>query len=711
MAYRSFDFALVVSLLAVPACFNPDGGNLDTDSDGDTGQTSEPTGVMTSMTMTGSDPTGDSTSNVDTTADDDDDDDDSTGDPECQGDGDCADMAGECEVATCGSDGMCEVGNAPEGTACGDTTDAECNGADTCDGNGTCVDNVLADGLDCSDCDSGQCICGAGTCDDCIAFADTNLFSTQRSLNGWELTGDWGLYTQAPASRSQLDGMLSPAIPFGNQVLGTDGNRHDPYPGGHMEFSYARTPPTELPTSLEFQSWHLDEGAGTFDNKTIRISTDGGKTWTDIISCVLDPLLPFCASVNTRTADDWDSISLDLPAPLVGQEGIIEFAYDTFDGCCDFEKGWYIDVTNFATECACTADATCAAYGTECGEGVCGANGGCNLDPMPAGTACGDGDMNACTAPDQCDAFGACQDNDNYPPYGPGGPETQVLPCGMCPAGDDCVGCAAGECQDCANLPDTESFDSMPFAPSLSSTFNWQFQAMSGGNWGVFFSIPNNEQNEGFLASMGAPFLGIDGSTVGAADGTGETNNALTTTRPDVFGETLEFRSWNQDEGGGGGGADTKRIEITVDNGMTWIPVADCSQPGALSAFPFCNSVDDRDPEDWDDISIDISDYADQEGQIRFAYNTFDSCCGFERGWFIDDLNFAQLCDAPNPSVLFADCTAWVSEETCTQNQDCAWDGAACITCSNLPQAMCEAEPLCEWRVGEDGSTRCTQSL
>ena len=32
-------------------------------------------------------------------------------------------------------------------------------------------------------------------------------------------------------------------------------------------------------------------------------------------------------------------------------------------------------------------------------------------------------------------------------------------------------------------------------------------------------------------------------------------------------------------------------------------------------------------------------------GQLRFVYETLDSCCGFERGWYIDDLSFAAFCD------------------------------------------------------------------
>ena len=34
-------------------------------------------------------------------------------------------------------------------------------------------------------------------------------------------------------------------------------------------------------------------------------------------------------------------------------------------------------------------------------------------------------------------------------------------------------------------------------------------------------------------------------------------------------------------------------------------------------------------------------------GMLRFTYDTSDACCGFERGWYIDNLNFAQYCNDP----------------------------------------------------------------
>jgi hypothetical protein len=101
---------------------------------------------------------------------------------------------------------------------------------------------------------------------------------------------------------------------------------------------------------LTFLSWNEDEG--TVDKKRISISVDGGATWTVLADCNLGPLqnLPFCLTVPNRAATAWDTIQIDTAA-FAGQVGILEFQYDTQDACCDFERGWFIDDTNFALPC------------------------------------------------------------------------------------------------------------------------------------------------------------------------------------------------------------------------------------------------------------------------------------------------------------------------------------------------------------------------
>lgn len=644
--------ALLLLLAPWAGCTDDVTGGGPSDDDGGSttgGASSDPTDP--SDPSDPSDPTVDpSTTSTDgTTTDDPTVDPDSSGGttdgPACDGNEDCADMATECTDAVC-EGGRCVLTDFDEGTPCGDATDGECNGADACDGAGTCVDNVLGDGAACTECDGLECACAAGACSECAAFADTNEFTTTRSTVGWELTGDWGLYTGAPSAYNGGKGkfggpggggeaILLPQIPFGGQVFGTDGNRSAPYPGGHEEDSYARTKPIVLPANLDFRSWHLDEGSGTYDNKYVRVSVDGGKTWTDVFNCVtVTPDSPLCAQVNQREPDDWTDVSLEVPKALVGQVGIVEFAYVTGDSCCNFERGWFIDTTSFATECACGADSVCDAFATECGGGLCGDSGACGLDPVGAGTACGSNASTSCGSADSCDDVGYCQANDLV----------NLLSCEDCPAGEGmCNGCLEGECLDCMSAMDT--FD--------GGLDEWSSNTQQGGSWGLFAQMPGNEDGGPALMPTDTAFLGNDGSTVGLADGTGEQVLASITSPVDVMPDTLVFDSWNVDEGGAidqpEGNVDLKRIEVSVDLGETWTAVADCADE-ALDDFPFCLYVEMRGADEWDTVMIDTSAFAGMEGQIRFTYDTTDDCCGFEYGWYIDNLNFAQLCPDPNPA-------------------------------------------------------------
>ena len=117
------------------------------------------------------------------------------------------------------------------------------------------------------------------------------------------------------------------------------------------------------------------------------------------------------------------------------------------------------------------------------------------------------------------------------------------------------------------------------------------------------------------------------------------------TSAPDVVPDMLTFDSWNDDEGGG---FDTKLIELSIDGGMSWIVLEDCS---AGSVQPFCTNTAGmvRAGDDWDAITIDTSAYAGEVGILRITYNTGDDCCDTEQGWFIDNLNFSQICLDPLP--------------------------------------------------------------
>lgn len=634
--------------LLVGACFNPEPTPLDTESGGTTGADTTDGGVctpgdvaqcpcdgFTGTQICNADGSGFGTcecASSDTTTTDDPTDTTTGPLPECTEDVDCEDMApGECFEAVCGGDGMCVVQPLREGTACGDASEGECTGADACDARGNCVTHDAPDGSACRDCPLGVCACAAGSCGDCAAFAPENNFITPRSIEGWELTGGWGLHREAPQNFS-----TGPAV-FGNQVLGTDGNRVAPYPGTENESSHARSGPLVLPATLEFLSWNVDEGSGV-DTKQVRVSIDGGASFTTLVDCTANPASqPFCQfRDDSRAPNDWDMISIPVPAPMVGQVGLVEFGYNTQDTCCGFEKGWYIDAIRFATECACVDDGSCAGLGGECGAAVCGASGECELDAVAAGTACGDAAQAECNAADACDGAGYCASNEAT---------TGLTSCEDCPAGPgSCNACQAGACVNCIAQPATNDF-----SPGASAFAGWVVEDLSGNgaDWRTYSAAPQNLLGGSVPVPLSfAPSFGTDGNRQTPYPGS-ETEHSRITTTPDVVPASLTFSSWHVDEGGGG--IDNKIIEVSVDGGASWNVLVNCS--GMPGGQPFCVFRNDgRLGNDWDNIVINTGAFAGQVGQLRFTYNTGDSCCDFERGWFIDNLNFAQYCsDSPFP--------------------------------------------------------------
>ncbi|MCH9686795.1 MAG: hypothetical protein K0V04_35505 [Deltaproteobacteria bacterium] len=569
-------------------------------------------GTTSSDTTTGDDTTG------------------TTGPTPCMSDEECADAAkGECQVGVCGEDGMCVAQDVPFDTPCGDQTDDECTTPDTCN-NGTCMPNHLDDGLVCSTCPSGQCTCSEGACGECNVFAATNNFITDRSIEGWALTGSWALRRQTPQSEVDL------ASVFPGQVLGSDGNRVAPYPGSEIEVSYARTPTITLPNMIAFLSWNVDQGGGISDNKTVRISVDDGMTWELLADCSIDASPSFCTPIMERDPAVWDLVQIPIPPAFQGQPGIVEFGYDTGDACCNFEKGWYIDSLNVATECVCSVDEDCSDYTTTCGTAICSVSGECGLMPMPLETVCGDPFANDCNGADTCDGVGYCGGNELA---------NGLVNCGDCPGGGPCSFCDAGQCLDCLSFSDFGDFN------DPGSIAEWQVTGISGTpGWGLYNEAPTNSNGTPAVVFPNAPVFGTDGNREVPYPG-GHTESSQVVTGEGTVPASFTFISWNVDEGSG---FDTKRIELSVDGGMTWNMLVDCDL-GATQPFCF-NVADGRLATDWDPIALDTSMWAGQQGQIRFTYNTGDSCCGFEQGWYIDDLNaFSISCNdmpfTPPPPV------------------------------------------------------------
>jgi hypothetical protein len=116
----------------------------------------------------------------------------------------------------------------------------------------------------------------------------------------------------------------------------------------------------------------------------------------------------------------------------------------------------------------------------------------------------------------------------------------------------------------------------------------------------------------------------------------------------------LTFKSWHQDRGGNDTFTprDTKRISVSTDGGANWTEIVNCN---GIDTIPFCvpsPANQNRSLTAWDDIAIPIpANLAGETGIFEFAYDTVDSGQGWERGWYIDDLNINR-CDCYNDACV-----------------------------------------------------------
>jgi hypothetical protein len=515
----------------------------------------------------------------------------------------------ECEDATC-DDGVCNVTAKDVGTACGPEGDGACVAPGRCDGAGECV-TPSTDGGPCSTCEGEPftCVCRASVCEECGSFASVNPFA-EAGLVGWELEGGWGLYTRFPRDRQAAE-----EVAIGKRVLGTDGNREHPYPGGadaeiggSIEQSSATTPTVELPSTLTFRSWHEDEGGAVTgrDNKRI-VARSGVLPEAVLVDCAagIRADTAFCVASDLsqqRGADAWDTISIPLPANLATLPGTIEFSYDSVDADGGRERGWFIDLLDVAGRCGCSDNAECAFLDGPCSLGICDqATSACTVEPRSGseGDACGTAGADACSVADACDAFGYCDARDRV----------DGTACSDCDAGE-CQACGDGVCIECTAAEKT-------FEEPLP-VFGWTL----GVGWGVRTNAPPSTNPQ---VNFGQSVFGTLGDEASVAE-------SIET----AFPETLTFRSWHVD-GGGTDGEGNKTITLVTDAGDE-VVILDCAGGVNDDAAPCLERVGPRIADDFDDVSLPAGEAAGAVGTILFGYEA-DAPPAYAQGWFIDDLN------------------------------------------------------------------------
>lgn len=261
---------------------------------------------------------------------------------QCQGGvpKDCSAFDSGCKVGTCepGS-GFCGPANAPVGTPCNEGIPECAVGA--CDVKGDCQPSVAPNGTACNDHNSctKQDSCTAGACMG-SPVAGCSLYLTQgfeSCPGGFTLSGDWQCGTPASVG--------PPTAHTGDNCIATQiaGLYHV-----NQSFStaVADSPPINLAgaTNPKVSFWAYDhtEG-GTFDGWDLRVSTNGGQSFT-VVTGVTPPynltLLGDPAWGGNNSQKGWQNYSADL-TPYVGQSVILRFAFRS-DGATVF-PGVYID--------------------------------------------------------------------------------------------------------------------------------------------------------------------------------------------------------------------------------------------------------------------------------------------------------------------------------------------------------------------------------
>ncbi len=254
---------------------------------------------------------------------------------------DCSALDFACELGACDpSTGICMATQAPEGASCGEGL-GDCE-VGTCDATGECKASAAPNGIACNDhdsCSAGD-TCMLGECDSGSAVAGCSHYLKETfevCPNGWTLAGDWECGTPTLVG--------PPSANAGDGVLGTN---LDGVYSVNQSFAtaVATSPSIDLTTAtnpvLSFWAWDHTEG-GTFDGWNLKISTNGGTTFTQVTT--VSPAYPLTIATQPAWGGNnsglgWRNYQADLSA-YAGQTVVLRFAFRS--DAATVYPGVYID--------------------------------------------------------------------------------------------------------------------------------------------------------------------------------------------------------------------------------------------------------------------------------------------------------------------------------------------------------------------------------
>jgi hypothetical protein len=222
----------------------------------------------------------------------------------------CSDGISDCSVGACDAKGVCKPSTGPNGVACNDHN--ACTKADTCTA-GACAGAPLAG---------------------CSLYLHEGF---EVCPNGWSFNGDWQCGTPAnvgPLTAHSGTGCIA------TQIAGLyDVNQS-------FSTTVAESPAVDLTLAtnpvVSFWAWDYTEG-GTFDGWNLKVSINGGMTFTDVTAVTPAYSLTIAGKAawgGNHSAEGWKTYSADLTA-YAGHSIILGFAFRS-DGATVY-PGVYID--------------------------------------------------------------------------------------------------------------------------------------------------------------------------------------------------------------------------------------------------------------------------------------------------------------------------------------------------------------------------------
>jgi extracellular elastinolytic metalloproteinase len=164
----------------------------------------------------------------------------------------------------------------------------------------------------------------------------------ESGLGGWTATGLWHLAANSNCA-SPEPGFSSPvtAAYYGNDVNCT-------YNTGGANSGTLTSPPilgVDASSELSFDYLRAVESfAGSFDQTTVEILTDGGASATTV----------FFLDSSTASTGSWTSSGPISLAAFAGQVIQVRFDFDTVDGASNNFPGWFIDDVDVTGSSSCT---------------------------------------------------------------------------------------------------------------------------------------------------------------------------------------------------------------------------------------------------------------------------------------------------------------------------------------------------------------------